>query len=373
MKCANCKKDAIRPLELYKGNWYCPYCKADLFPDTSTQLCVNAQNHELFVNAEENYFKWLTNANYDRASRFKFLDKAINLCMESAFSYHPKALMRMGYYYEKGYVDLNRSLEDRWRIAYYYYKAVVFNINDSMDIQAKQTLLEYDTNKIKLDCAKNLVNLLLNLPSGIQNSVGFDGYANINELLKAVYAKISQLGGSYKEEEIAIVDVENSITDVLYRTVTACLNEDRAPVFAIFKLTREQAVRAFNKYITGMVSRDLKFKIADVKNDTAIQGVFYDIKTPMSLEKKIEECGENGIYVCLMNKKGGHKYFKKRKLSSILDTLAKNNDKGLRRLIDQKIYNKYVFYDDDFYYYSKRGKTIERIVKDFLDGVCEEE
>ncbi len=145
MKCSMCGSNIERPLELYNGRWCCPSCKKDIFPDVDTEFAITPRNRELFVRSEEYYFKWLTSTEESKSTRFKYLDKAVSLCYESAFEYHPSALMRLGYYYERGYADFNTSSAERWRVAYFYYKALLFNTHKGVNAEGGE---ERDADKV---------------------------------------------------------------------------------------------------------------------------------------------------------------------------------------------------------------------------------
>ena len=107
MICQQCHKRAEQPLELYDGGWACPHCKHGLMSAFS-DFSVTRENEELFTLSERSYYRWLTNARRGQEGR-TWLDKAVELCRESARLGNPLAVTRLGYYYDKDYVEENRS------------------------------------------------------------------------------------------------------------------------------------------------------------------------------------------------------------------------------------------------------------------------
>ena len=125
MICQQCHKKVETPLELYDGGWACPHCKHGLMSAFS-DFSVTRENEELFTLSERSYYRWLTNARRGQEGR-AWLGKAVELCRESARLGNPLAVTRLGYYYDKDYVEENRSEAVRCRIAYAYYSAVCFS------------------------------------------------------------------------------------------------------------------------------------------------------------------------------------------------------------------------------------------------------
>jgi len=380
MKCGNCNQDIDRPLELYDGRWCCPHCKKDVFPDTDTELEINALNRELFVRSEEYYFKWLTSSNEDKRTRFKYLDKAVNLCYEAAFMFHPSALMRMGYYYDRGYVDFNTGSAERWRVAYFYYKAVLFNVHRGVHTPEGDDRYVDELTDIKLQCAGYLIDMLKNVPREIAVKRQFDGYESLDELRAALAEKITDLGGDYDKFELLYGEraEDEDAASVAFATLRSCTDEERAPVFGIFKLSKEECVRLFSEEDNGFsvlesIGRDLRLKMAKAYDDKEIDGKFYELKNSNAVAQYVSDCPDSGVYMCFVNARGGHKYLKKRTIAGIAKCLEDNGNADIKRLIKAGRYNSCVFYDDDFYKYSEKGRTSKKETDKFVSDVCEEE
>ncbi|MCX4363052.1 MAG: hypothetical protein OSJ74_06700 [Clostridia bacterium] len=382
MKCNKCSHEIDRPLELYNGRWCCPDCKKDIFPDTDTEFAVTAHNRESFVRSEEYYYKWLTSSDESRKTRFKYLDKAVNLCYESAFEYHPSALMRLGYYYDKGYADFGSAGAERWRAAYFYYKAVLFNEHRGVNTQDGEERYVDEVTQIKLQCGKYMLELLECPPVEVRKKTSFDGFESIEKLRVAVAQKIVDLGGAVESYGGGSSSREPDVAAMAYAALRACADEERAPVFAIFKLSKSQAQRLIFESgnesfsIVESVGRDLKLKIAQAYDEKEIDGKFADFKSSNALMNYVKDkCSDKGIYLCFFNWLGGHKYLKRKKDRNVVcSALEDNSCAAIKMLIKAGKYNSCVFYDDDFYKYDEGRKGLnKKEMEKFVKEVCEEE
>ncbi len=380
MKCGFCQTTIDRPLELYDGRWCCPNCKKDIFPDTDSEFVIDALNQELFVRSQEYYFKWLTSKDEDKKTRFRFLDKAVSLCCECAFRSHPRALMRMGYYYENGYIDFNKSQAERWIVAYFYYKAVCFNVHRGIETPSGSEDYIDEITQIKLECAKRLANMLKKPPREVAAKGSFDGYVDFDAMRQVVLDKIKELGGEYDEGEFALVGKhEYDNADIAFAALRSCFDEERAPVFGIFKLSCNEAKKLFveqdNKgfSILEKIGRDTKLKIAEIYDDKEIQGKFYEFKNSDAIISFMENCPQKGIYICFFNSEGGHKYLKKRQINAFAKSMSQNNNAYIKQLIAAQKYNSSVFYDDDIYRYTEKHITMDGITQKFIAEISEEE
>lgn len=378
MKCGYCNTEIIRPLELYDGRWCCPNCKKDVFPGVDSEFVIDALNKELYVRSEEYFYKWLTRRDDDKQTRFKYLDRAVNLCSEAAFRSHPAALMRMGYYYDNGYIDFTKSEEERWTVAYFYYKAVCFNVHKSVETADGEAYAD-EIREIKVECARRLANMLKKPPRAVGKKGSFDGYVDLDALRKSVLDKIKQLGGEYDEGEYVLTgkhDYDNA--DVAYVAWRSCFDEERAPLLGIFRLTKQEAQKFFRPLGNGYsvpekISRDTRLKIAETFDEKEVEGRFYEFRNSDALIKYAEGCPDNGIYVCFINGAGGHKYLKKRQINAFAKCMSAQNNAHIKRLISAKKYNASVFYDDDVFRYMEKRTSMEKAVEKFISDICEED
>lgn len=380
MKCGFCNTVIDRPLELYDGRWCCPNCKKDVFPDTDSEFVIDALGRELYVRSQEYYFKWLTSKDEDKKTRFRYLDRAVNLCCEAAFRSHPRALMRMGYYYENAYIDFNKSQAERWAVAYFYYKAVCFNVHKGAQTQTGKEEYADEITDIKLECAKRLAVMLKKPPREIARKGSFDGYVDFNEMRRAVLDRIKELGGEYDEGEFQLtVQHEYDNADIAFAALRSCFDEERAPIFGIFKLSKQEAQKLFVEQdkdgfsILEKIGRDTKLKIAEIFDDKEVEGKFYEFKNSDAIVRYMENCPDKGIYICFINSEGGHKYLKKRQINAFAKSLTANNNAHIKQLIAAKKYNASVFYDDDIYKFTEKRTAMDNIAEKFVAEICEED
>ena len=381
MKCNKCNRSIERPLELYNGRWCCPSCKKDIFPDVDTEFAITAHNRELFVRSEEYYFKWLTSTKESKTVRFKYLDKAVSLCYESAFEYHPSALMRLGYYYDRGYADFSSAGAERWRAAYFYYKAVLFNSHRGVVTQEGEERYVDELAQIKLQCGKYMLDLLKQAPAEVTKKIAFDGYESLDKLKSEVAQKIIDLGGTVSDYDEHIESEDQDMSAMAYAALRACADEERAPVFAIFKLSKYEAEKLIlgsadsSFSIVERIGRDLRLKIAEAYDDKEIDGQFADFKSSNALVNYVQnKCPDKGIYLCFFNWLGGHKYLKRKKDRNVVcQGLEDASCAGIKLLIRAGKYNSCVFYDDDFYKYDegRKGLSKKEMYK-FVKAVVEE-
>ena len=123
--CTHCGKE-IAPLELYNGTWSCPRCRNPI-EDKQSTLKITKENEELFRQGELLYAKWLFSRT--GGTDISIVDKAISLCRASARQGNPKAMARLGFYYDKDYIGDNFTEATRVKLAYQYYSQVCYKVH----------------------------------------------------------------------------------------------------------------------------------------------------------------------------------------------------------------------------------------------------
>ena len=150
-------------MELYDGQTATLSDKrliSDIVPD----LKYSAHGKELFALSESFYCKWLS-----EGKDIKYVDRAIELCRQAAEEGYPHAVVKMGFYYDKDYIALDRTEEFRCRVACDYYCKVVYR--DEAPAYEDEVTPEISWEDLQREAAGMFMDML----AGAQKSLS--GYA----------------------------------------------------------------------------------------------------------------------------------------------------------------------------------------------------
>ncbi len=224
MQCEKCKNEFERALELYNGDWYCPYCH-EILALSDLKLVVTDANEDAFKMAEICYLRALKTPAAEKINYNEMLVKAIEFCREAARSGHPKALVRMGFFYDSGYFAIDET--EAFKQAYEYYRAV---INGKIsDIRSKKTV-EYSEGgaKVKRSAAKLYLNLLKNAPENMRKFEKYDYFSELKRLKEAgLY-----FGGDDFVKSSVTADRAPRVMEILQ----SCFAKERPPLFGLLML-----------------------------------------------------------------------------------------------------------------------------------------
>ncbi len=132
MKCLNCDRIIEKALELCNGDLRCPYCGASIVPDEG-KVKVTADNTELYNLSRANFCTYLEKASSFTGTTDKktkeeadgYLRRAVSFCEQAAHDLHPEALVDLGYYYSKDYINYDLVGVGRYKTAYSYFKCIL--------------------------------------------------------------------------------------------------------------------------------------------------------------------------------------------------------------------------------------------------------
>ncbi len=225
MICQNCNKNVKKPLELYTGDWACPLCKKALSV-SSIAVVVNRENDETFKLSELCYLRALK-CQKDTKRYEKEIGMAIDNCRIAARMGNPKALIRLGYYYEYGYISAD--LLESFKIAYEYYKLVW---NSMPEIAEKPDDPDYNDGCIKLRTAAawHYLELLKKLPESFRR--------NGNLSYRDEKSKIKSKGISVPDDESAELAMEEDRVAHVLNVLQSCMSKEKSPLFGIMKLEK---------------------------------------------------------------------------------------------------------------------------------------
>ncbi len=216
MLCTECKKRFQKPLILFTGDRACPNCLKSLFPEVTTPE-VTVENHRLFSLSEDLFYMGylLKEEGVPTTSeeRRRKLDDAINYCREAARMKNPYAMLRLGYYYSEGFIT-DASSDNFSRLAASRLYTQLVNASEFLlrgyivngKVQSKYLLQEAEVESLKEEAKRRLEYL-----------------------------------SSLKEENLE----EEPVIKTFLSTLSAMhAGGERAPLFAIFRLDREQLFNA---------------------------------------------------------------------------------------------------------------------------------
>lgn len=224
MQCEKCKNEFERALELYNGDWYCPYCHG-LLALSEVKLAVTDANEDAFKMSEICYLRALKTPASDKITYNELLGKATEFCREAARSGHPKALVRLGFFYDAGYFSIDET--EAFKQAYEYYRAV---INGKIsDMRTKKTA-DYSEGgiKVKRSAAKLYLNLLKNAPESMRR---FEKYDYLAEL-KSLKAAGLYFGG----DDFILSSLSADRAPRVMEILQSCFSRERPPLFGLLTL-----------------------------------------------------------------------------------------------------------------------------------------
>lgn len=362
MNCEKCKTAIDQPLELYNGEWACPNCKAKL-GSVMSDFEINADNEQLFNLAECSYYTWLDEASHGNAEGAREnLEKAIELTREAAAMGNPEAVIRLGYYYDKDYTEVNRSEATRCRAAYAYYSAVCY-ASSELKVAKEGVKGTYDFHAMRVRAARYMLKMLAAAPEELTVNKLF-AYDDNHERVKAV------LGVDFPRPQ-NVAGVRTGAEETAFVKLLSCFRQ-KAPLFGVMKLKGEELKRLAKMNIGGeSVIRAIRrglFLAAAIANENGkvdIDDTFIALKNERAFKDFVNGEVSDGGYCWLFffNDKGGHRFFGKFALGRIHKALTSSRYTLVKTFID-RVGEDLTFLDDDVYMCkSKMGTVKDAVVK----------
>jgi hypothetical protein len=297
------------------------------------------------------------------------VDMAISYCRQASRAGHPEARVKLGYYWETGYMKKS-SDANRYKMAYRYYKDVLTmderKVKIEKDAKRKATVSEYENfaklNEVRRESASRLVSMCSNTDIGVLTS---DVQSKLNEF----GLKITKNADSG----------EYSVEDSIYNTLARCkLKNDAQPIFGYFvvsignlrnlylreKRSLKSIVRSSKKLDIRWIIKDDLFAMGS-ENDS-----FYNLTdSEDSLPSIGKEYPTNDTLVILYFFNGDYtgknakdaKY--KKSIKKLKDATFYKGDRDSEmtdelvyllneneRLSEQKVFFERVFFADDVYF-----------------------
>lgn len=361
MICQKCNKN-IKPLELYNGDWACPSCKSVL-SIKSIAVKVNKDNDDTFKLSELCYLRALK-CQKDAGRYEREISTAIDYCRTAARMGNPKALIRLGFFYEYGYITAD--VYESFRIAYEYYK-LVWNSMPEMEDRLPDRDYAESCKVLRSAAAKHYLELLKKMPESVRR-VGELNYHDER-------AKIIEKGLSVPDDDVESPIEENRIAHVI-SILQSCFSKDRSPLFGVIRLENGEygelrSVMGSGKSGSSKIVEFAK-KLLIVLFD-ADSGDFRTLKTADD-SKDID--GNSAYYLYFFNAYGRHG-ISERKCVSIGKALRKSSVIGeysaVKRIIEAMgrnvVQTDYIFSEDDVLMYKSRLEPIWHATDDLINNV----
>lgn len=362
MICEHCKKEFNEPLELYNGEWACPLCRGNV-NISSADLEVTHKNDELFKLSEMCYFRAIKSENTKDYQRD--LQRAVALCKEAARLQHPKALVRMGYYYEIGYIAFDKN--EAFKMAHDYYKAVWTAGKVNVLYIVGEGANEYADNgkKIRARAANLYLNLLKNPPEKFAGNKNY-GYAEAK-------AAVVAAGLTVEREEEAFSDREEDRAVRITEIFELCFSKERAPLFGVLRINGEEFKRLCE--IKGEGKRETRAKLFRYAEKIDLVMLNESTGEPQAIKTEKNAAlirADEQYYLYFFNANGKH-VFSGGNLKKVQKVLESGGyEFGKVYAIAEKaksVKSDFVFYDDDVLKYKSKSETAGHATQDLINAV----
>ncbi len=322
-------------LELYDGQ-IAKSSNKKLISDNIPPLKITARGKELFALSESFYGKWL-----EEGGDYKLVERATEMCAEAVKTGYPHAVVRMGYYYDKDYLAVDRTEEFRCRVACDYYCKVVYS--DAPPVVEDGVTPEIGWEELQKRAAYMLLDMLAAAKKGLMaSSEKYSFGFNLENVRQRLNLPVSHIRQRPREER----DREKFAQTIFESCKT---NKTRAPLFGIICLKRAEAQRLFaHKSAVMKLCGDINIwlcsgdKIFKANNT----GAFTQFLSGLDSEN---------VWVYFFNNNlGGHRYLSGKQRKALCDLMMKD---GFRRFNElkksalDKDKSVYLFSDDDIQFF----------------------
>lgn len=336
------KKKQEDELELYDGQRASLHDKK-VTSDYIPALYVSAIGKETFALSESLYCKWLE----DRTDT-SLIDRAVALCREAVALGYPQAVVKMGFYYDKDYIDSERTEEYRCRVATDYYGKVVYS-NDNIGVEKFVNPETGATEYVKPDVSweelkKIAARMLLEMLASSEAAQSRDA------LDKYGYAyNRAAIPDSIKVEKNYVMRSKDMV-EMLEDVLDSCReNTYRAPLFGVVKLTLDEAQRVFTREGFG-IKQSKKINIWLICGSQVLK-----VSATNDFSKKFKNFADETVWVCYFNcNLGGHRFINQQNRVKICNAFSKDNCHAFKKLIESDVLQKkksLLFSDDDVYFH----------------------
>ncbi len=288
MRCHNekCGRQFTNALELFDGSLVCPHCFQSVKPGEG-DFHISEKNEEWYALSESYFFSYLQSVNPDEENKGKdknkpdkdyLLANALKYCEKAAVSGHPEAMVMLGFFYYKNYVNYDLGGLGRYKTAYLYLTSIIDHNNRDDILKAysryyKETESGNETAKAEKKvsvmlkkAAFYLADMIMYAPVSLTKESKDNKYSksHVKEFLaKETDSTISvpDMSVDVSEDNVDLLSNLKSIFELCKQTSVA-----HSPLFGYYSINEDEyhkLVEIYKEYKGGSLDVGLVWKDED--------------------------------------------------------------------------------------------------------------
>lgn len=365
MNCVHCKKKITRTYNLFNGKRICPSCLKEASPiPEAPQMLPGSNADELYRLSRSYFFHGIAReigkevAPAGTPDYAECFERATSLCLEAALTGHPEAMWNMGFYYDKDFVEADRTELERCRVAAKYYSTIA--------LHAEGEVAGYtgDFKELRVRAAHDLVKMVGGLAPRERAS-----------FLKTVEAVRAM--GLINQEEVDYLFASGrsrrtSLRRRLEDLFASAVSKKRAPTFGVLFTTKEELVSNMETILAANVvvkTKKLELAFLPLSAGGAYVAMnpqdFVPVLTEDNIRAKIEgdDLPDGNVAIYFFNNAGKHGIYngqgERKKMRAWIEA---NEYQAISDLIEACKMHPCIFFDDDVYYYHKQQRVAADVV-----------
>ena len=363
MICIHCKKQLTKTLNLFNGKRICPHCMKEASPIPVPQLKTDSNADELYRLSRAYFFRGIAreigkeNVIAGTPDYEECFERATALCLEAALMGHPEAMWNMGFYYDKDFVETDRTELERCRVAAEYYKAIA--LYDASEGE------EY-FKELRVRCARDLIKMVAGLSP--RERVTFQ--KTVEDIRARNLISSEDVEKIFATGKSRSVSLRRRLEDLF----TSAASKKRAPSFGILFTTKEELQQNIEIILNAdIVVKSKKLELAFVPLDD--NGKYVDLMNTMKNFRPIvtadgirgriegDSLPDGNVLIYFFNNGGKHGHFTSTgERSKIRKWIEEKEYQAITELIEHSKGHPCIFFDDDIFYYHKQQRKAADVV-----------
>ena len=357
MICTNkrCGIDIKAPLELYNGDLACPKCRQRVMLMLE-EIKVTPENKELYA-LSNMWFSYGLARDVDttvpelvegiRISPKEMIRKATLLATEASLLGHPEARWRLGFFFDKDFVENDKTESARCRIAAKYYESIFASPEvEFAGYGAPETVA------LKKRAAKDFIDMVSAMPESERDfyKAGFEKAASI---APEAVGLLGGEGSSRSDKEI-MADVIKLFAGAVRAPLFGLVTVDKSSLSEIGELINA------NK---GLIRNEVSFQFIPLNKDGTMHGDFdtspFVLSDIEDYVRRTEAKADTEASIFFYNRLGKHRFIKNKKaeLGDYTQALFDKSAINYLQILVNKLSASRVtlFYDDDIAFYNAKN------------------
>lgn len=367
MVCTKCKQPLM---ERYNGQLFCHKCGTT---NQGQRLSITKENEELYMLSELCFLRHLSPAKGPLEVPRDLLGDAISYCKLAAGTGHPKAIFRMGFFYEF-YFKEKLSETERVQTAFqHYWKLCGSSTTQSLgqiitpDAKPRSINGENEWQLLKRQAAMRILELMSIVPWAFSGGVD-NRYQKARRYLLDAY-KSDAFSETSKRSRNRVEEIA--------RMLSGCYSKERPPLMGLFHiksselqelLTLRADAKAGRRHDMSKMCEDLLFHYLRCDRDGAL-GKQRDFVRIRYAEYPSEGLGgEDYLYFLFFNKSAKHAYLGGSRLRRI-ESEVLDDKTELLDFISGSARKQLLLFEEDVFY---TRKVLKGKFSDLITDICEE-